>query len=137
MTARTARIFLSALSAACLLLPSCVLQPYGTGVLNEEPRLAPAYTPLYSQHSSSASPTAFVFATRHARPYYANHGWGRPYYGSTWYAWPYSSQWRDPGYTRYHAYSSPTQTYATVPMRHYGGWSYVYRPSHQPVVNNY
>ncbi|MBK8090756.1 MAG: hypothetical protein IPK32_01825 [Verrucomicrobiaceae bacterium] len=117
-----------------MFLSSCAVQPYGTGVLNETPRIAPAYTPLYSQHNSNVEPTRFVFATRHVRPYYANYGWGRPYYGSTWYAMPYSSQWRNPGYTRYQEYGSPTTSYA-VPMRHYGGWSYVYRPSHQQVVN--
>jgi hypothetical protein len=71
-----------------------------------------------------------------ARPYYSNYGWGRPYYGSSWYAYPYTSQWHQPGYSRYYGYGPATTCYGT-PMSHYGGWSYTQRPVLWPTSTGY
>ena len=80
---------------------------------------SPRYTPVYGN----------TYSTRIARPYYSNYGWGAPYYGSSWYSYPYTSQWRSPGYSRYQSYGSPLASFGW-PMSHYGGWSYVNRPSY-------
>jgi len=130
------RLLTLTLATASLMLASCV-QPYGTGTLNGLPYTGTGTMPLFATHSSAATPTAYVYATRHARPWYAHYGYGRPYYGSTWYAWPYTSQWRHPGYTRYQSYGRLTQDFNVVPIGHYGGWSYINRPSHQPVMVPY
>ena len=82
-------------------------------------RTSYGYTPVYGN----------TYSTRIARPYYSNYGWGSPYYGSSWYGYPYTSQWRSPGYTRYQSYGSPLASFGR-PMSHYGGWSYLYRPSY-------
>lgn len=144
--------FTTVILAGCAVLLSSCARPYGSGILGSgllhrqatPPLLSSAvsgathgaqvnnwmfrntrYDPCSPGYHASSRPTP-VYLTRHARPYYSNYGWGRPYYGSTWYAWPYTSQWRHPGYTRYQSYSSPTVSYG-VPMSHYGGWSYIYR----------
>ena len=157
------------LTACALVLTSCA-RPYGSGVLGSgiarshatPPLLTSAVagatqnahanswlfrntrydpcSPYYGGRSTAASFGLISLFTRHSRPYYSNYGWGRPYYGSTWYgsnsgyyAYPYTSPWRSPSYSRY---GSPCQSYGW-PMSHYGGWSYVYRPIHWPTSRSY
>ncbi len=159
------------LTACALVLTSCA-RPYGSGVLGSgiartratPPLLTSAVagatqnaqanswlfrntrydpcSPYYGGRSTASFGLLSLF-TRHSRPYYSNYGWGRPYYGSTWYgsnsnyyAYPYTSQWRSPGYSRYYSYGSPCQSYGW-PMSHYGGWSYVYRPVYWPTSTSY
>lgn len=160
MKTLTLRLAALLLAGSSLFLSSCA-HPYGAGVLGSGIARRQATPPLLSSALAGATrntqANSWLFAnsrfdpcspyrrssyitstyhTRHARPYYSNYGWGRPYYGSTWYAYPYTSQWHQPGYTRYQDYSSPLVSYGQ-PMSHYGGWSYVYRPAYWPASNSF
>jgi hypothetical protein len=85
---------------------------------------SPSYTACAPRTSYSYGSTAYrSYTPNYARPYYSNYGYGRPHSDSTWYRQPYTSTWRDPGYTRYNNYSSPLVSYG-YPMSHNGGWSY-------------
>jgi hypothetical protein len=139
------------MTGSALFLTSCA-HPYRSGFTGgglQAPRATPPLLrSAVADATHNARATTWLFAntrfdpcspgyhTRHARPYYANYGWGRPYHGSTWYAWPYTSQWRSPGYTRYQHYSSPLVSYGW-PMSHHGGWSYVYRPAGWPASSSF
>lgn len=134
---------MSLLGGAVLVLSSCVY-PYAGyssyGTLNRgyaspplrtnyySVRSVPIHRSYYSGSSSYATcaptySTAYrSYTPNYARPYYSNYGYGRPYSGSTWYQ-PYTSTWRNPGYTSYYNYSSPLVSYG-YPMSHNGGWSY-------------